>query len=131
MCLMKGEKGMKFSEKIDKLLIDNNIKNLRKLAEEVDIPYTTLWDYYSSQTRLEKANLSYIKKIAKRLGCTVDYLAYDDIEVPTNIDSPLKNPISEKCAMLFDKIGDLSPEKQQIIMNVTESVMKEIDNENI
>ena len=53
---------MKFSEKIDNLLKDKGIKNLRKLAEEVDIPYTTLWDYYSNPIRLEKANLSYIKK---------------------------------------------------------------------
>jgi hypothetical protein len=70
---------MKFSEKIDNLLKDKGIKNLRKLAEEVDIPYTTLWDYYSNPIRLEKANLSYIKKIANHLGCTIDYLAYDDI----------------------------------------------------
>lgn len=71
---------MKFPEKIDKLLEDNGIKNLRKLAEEINIPYTTLWDYYSNQIRLDKANLTYMKKIAKRLGCTLDYLSYDEIE---------------------------------------------------
>lgn len=75
---------MTFSNKIDLLLEENNLKNLRQLAQEVGIPYTTLWDYYSIPIRLEKANLTYIKKIAKRLGCTVDYLAYDDVSDPNS-----------------------------------------------
>ncbi len=70
---------MKFSDKIDKLLIKNNIKNLRQLANETEIPYTTLWDYYTNPARLEKANLTYIRKIANRLNCSMDYLAYDDV----------------------------------------------------
>lgn len=74
---------MNFQEKIDKLLVDNNIKNLRQLAQEIDIPYTTLWDYYSNPKRLEKANILYIKKIAQRLNCTIDYLVYNDI-IKTN-----------------------------------------------
>ena len=40
---------MSFQEKIDRLLAENNIKNLKQLAQEIDIPYTTLWDYYSDQ----------------------------------------------------------------------------------
>lgn len=75
---------MTFANKIDKLLEENNLKNLRQLSQELDIPYTTLWDYYSIPIRLEKANLTYIKKIAKRLGCTVDYLAYEDVTDPNS-----------------------------------------------
>ena len=73
---------MTFSKKIDYLLQKHCIKNLRQLAKEINIPYTTLWDYYSNPSRLEKANLSYIKKIAQRLDCTIDYLAYDDVSSP-------------------------------------------------
>lgn len=122
---------MKFPEKIDKLLEDNGIKNLRKLAEEIEIPYTTLWDYYSNQIRLDKANLTYMKKIAKRLGCTLDYLSYDEIENPTElhkVDIP-KNPTDNKRELLFNKIGDLPEEKQQIILSVTENLINEIDKE--
>lgn len=71
---------MDFSKKLDELLEANNIKSLRQLATELEIPYTTLWDYYSNPARLEKANLAYIKKIAQRLNCSVDYLAYEDIK---------------------------------------------------
>lgn len=76
---------MTFSKKIDYLLQKHSIKNLRQLAKEINIPYTTLWDYYSNPSRLEKANLSYIKKIAQRLDCTIDYLAYDDVSSPNEI----------------------------------------------
>lgn len=75
---------MTFANKIDSLLKEKKIKNLRQLAQEVDIPYTTLWDYYSIPIRLEKANLTYIKRIAKRLGCTVDFLAYDEVTDPNS-----------------------------------------------
>lgn len=78
---------MKFSDKIDKLLVKNNIKNLRQLANEIEIPYTTLWDYYTNPIRLEKANLTYIKKIANRLNCSVDYLVYDYITDFDNAES--------------------------------------------
>lgn len=78
---------MQFSKKLDKLLKENSIKNLRQLATELDIPYTTLWDYYSNPIRLEKANLAYIKKIAKRLNCTVDYLVYEDTINTLNFDN--------------------------------------------
>ena len=57
----------------------NSIKNLRQLSSELNIPYTTLWDYYSNPVRLEKANLMYIKKIAQHLNCTIDYLVYDNV----------------------------------------------------
>lgn len=70
---------MNFSKKLDTLMKKNSIKNLRQLASELNIPYTTLWDYYSNPIRLEKANLMYIKKIAQHLNCTIDYLVYDNV----------------------------------------------------
>ncbi len=78
---------MGFSEKMDMLMENSGVKSLRKLANELSIPYTTLWDYYSNQERLEKANLMYIKKIAQYFGCTIDYLVYDDILIDNNVDN--------------------------------------------
>ena len=75
---------------------ENNIKNLRQLANEVDIPYTTLWDYYSNPVRFEKANLTYIKKIAKHLNCAVDYLVYEEITNPKQIDFDEFEPIEKE-----------------------------------
>lgn len=122
---------MLFQEKIDKLLKENNIKNLKQLAYEVNIPYTTLWDYYSNPKRLEKAGLTNIQKIAKRLNCSLDYLADENIIEPNFGKSELEknnSPILDKYAMLFDKMGDLSEEDQKIVLNVTESIINEIDN---
>ena len=123
---------MSFQEKIDKLLVNNSIKNLRQLAQEADIPYTTLWDYYSNPKRLEKASLTNIQKIAKSLNCSLDYLVEDNITDPNfgknKVVKEHDSPIFNKYAMLFDKIGDLSEEDQKMVLNVTESIIKEIDN---
>ena len=107
---------MSFSEKIDKLLVDNNIKNLRQLAKEIDIPYTTLWDYYSNPVRLKKANLYYIKKIANKLGCTIDYLAYEDLTE--------KNQVKMNGYDLFD-INEESLQKNSI--NIKNNNISEIE----
>lgn len=70
---------MKFSEKIDLLMQQNHIKNLRQLANILEIPYTTLWDYYSKNTGIENAKLVTIKRMATKLHCSIDYLAYDEV----------------------------------------------------
>ncbi len=103
---------MSFQEKIDKLLQEKNVKNLRQLANDVNIPYTTLWDYYSNPTRLEKANLTNIKKIANHLGCTIDYLVFDNILEPNEVmldNFDIKKEVLEEkvipdeVELLFDK----------------------------
>lgn len=135
---------MKFSKKIDLLMKKRNIKNLRQLASDVDIPYTTLWDYYSNPIRLERANLTYIKKIAKYLECTVDYLAYDEITDPNseqidNLEEIKKEDLEDLSALenvLYMKKGkidsakNLPEEKQQVIANAVKSVLDMIDDEN-
>ena len=55
---------MKFPEKIDFHIKEKGVNSLRQVAEEIGIPYSTLWDYYSNNERLEKAGISKIKKIA-------------------------------------------------------------------
>lgn len=136
---------MTFAEKIDKLLEENNIKNLRKLSEEIKIPYTTLWDYYSNPIRLDKANLTYIKKIAKRLNCTVDYLAYEEIEEPqmtfpklntSQIDQQKLGEFIQECnndmlsqyRVLFDKDSALTEEQKKFIIEFLEEKHRQIDN---
>lgn len=136
---------MTFSEKIDKLMEDNGVKNLRQLANDVNIPYTTLWDYYSNPIRLEKANLTYIKNIAKYLNCTVDYLAYDEVTEPlgnknsttliykdknteVNVLTDTQNLPNEVKA---DILKQAMEEKQKTILEETEQVLnikKELEN---
>ena len=80
---------------------------------------------------MEKAGLTNIQKIAKRLNCSLDYLADENIIDPNYGKNKLDkndNPILDKYAMLFDKMGDLSEEDQKMVLNVTESIINEIDN---
>lgn len=131
---------MSFQEKIDKLLQEKNIKNLRQLASDVDIPYTTLWDYYSNPVRLEKASLTNIKKIANYLDCTIDYLVFNNVLNPNDIlldnfdvnKENLKNNdvILDEVELLFDKHKDiLTQDDKDYIKFIIEKRKKEIDKE--
>lgn len=138
---------MQFNKKIDYLMKINNINSLRKLAEQANIPYTTLWDYYSSDQRLQNAKISNISKIAKTLNCTMDYLAYDDITEPneTKISEKIiyqdkDNEVSVLIHPDIDKFPDevkadilrqAMEEKQNLILEETEqlfNIKKELDN---
>lgn len=122
---------MSFSKKIDMLMSENNIKNLRQLANEVDIPYTTLWDYYSNPIRFEKANLTYIKRIAKYLNCTVDYLAYEEITNHNQIkldevDSiEKKNSLDELDTLYYECRHLLNDDDKETIKFIIEKRKKE------
>ena len=130
---------MSFQEKIDKLLQEKNVKNLRQLANDVNIPYTTLWDYYSNPTRLEKANLTNIKKIANHLGCTIDYLVFDNILEPNEVmldNFDIKKEVLEEkvipdeVELLFDKNKNiLTQDDNDYIKFIIEKRKKEIDKE--
>lgn len=69
---------MTFNEKIDLFMSSNNISDLKSFSKMVDIPYTTLRDIYKKKS-VENSRFSTIKKLSLYIGCTLDYLAYDDI----------------------------------------------------
>lgn len=69
---------MTFNEKIDKFMSDNKINNLKQLALEANIPYTTLRDFYEKQSA-DNSRLSTIRKLSKYMNCSMDYLAYNNI----------------------------------------------------
>lgn len=83
---------MTFNEKIDLFMKENNISDLKKLAKLVDIPYTTLRDIYIKKSA-ENSRFSTVKKLSLYIGCTLDYLAYDDI---TEINQTKENEREEK-----------------------------------
>lgn len=69
---------MTFNEKIDLFMASNDISDLKSLARKVDIPYTTLRDIYKKKSA-ENSRFSTMKKLSTYIGCTLDYLAYDDV----------------------------------------------------
>lgn len=70
---------MSFKEKVDKFMIENNIDNVKQLAIKANIPYTTLRDFYEKKS-VDNSRLSTVRKLAEYMKCTIDYLAYDDVE---------------------------------------------------
>ena len=67
---------MSFLAKLDKLMSDINI-NKSQLSKESGIPYTTIDGFYKKGT--DNIKLSTLKKLSSYFGCSLDYLADDDI----------------------------------------------------
>lgn len=61
--------------KIEQFLKDNEI-NKSDLARETGIPYTTIDGFYKKGT--ENVKLSTLKKLAKYMQCTIDYLVENE-----------------------------------------------------
>lgn len=67
---------MSFLTKLDKLMKDRNI-NKSQLSKESGVPYTTIDGFYKKGT--DNIKLSTFKKMSSYFGCSLDYLADDDI----------------------------------------------------
>ena len=104
-----------------------NIKYLRKkknidqsvMAADLGVAQSTLscWE-----NGLRTPDLDMIAKISKYLNVYDDFISKDLTIIENNHNF-------DKYAMLFNKLKEFPEEKQKIIMNVTESVMREIDKE--
>ena len=68
---------MSFLSKLDKLMSERRI-NKNQLSKEAGIPYTTIDGFYKKGT--DNIKLSTLKKLSTYFGCSLDYLADDDID---------------------------------------------------
>lgn len=89
---------MTFLEKLDMLMADQHI-NKPKLAELSGVPYTTIDAFYKKG--YANAKISNIRKIAKALGVTLDYLIE---ESPENEKSPGLSTEAMKIAKDYDEL---------------------------
>ena len=67
---------MSFLTKLDKLMNERNI-NKSQLSKESGVPYTNIDGFYKKGT--DNIKLSTLKKLAAFFGCSLDYLADDNI----------------------------------------------------
>ena len=67
---------MGLTDKLDLLMREKNI-NKAELARESGVPYTTIDGFYKKGS--ENAKLSTLKKLCSYFGCTLDFLADDNI----------------------------------------------------
>lgn len=73
---------MGLTDKLDLLMKEKNI-NKAELARESGVPYTTIDGFYKKGS--ENAKLSTLKKLCAYFGCSLDFLADDDVEEPTTL----------------------------------------------
>ena len=74
---------MGLTDKLDLLMKERNI-NKAELARESGVPYTTIDGFYKKGS--DNAKLSTLKKLCSYFGCTLDFLADDNInEEPITI----------------------------------------------
>lgn len=118
---------MTFNEKIDKYMSENNIPNLKQFALKTAIPYTTLKDFYDKKSA-DNSRLSTIRKLAEYMNCTMDYLSYDEVNDFNGsfVDADIIMP-KMTADILYSKVKDLSEDKQKMILNVTETIINQID----
>ena len=67
---------MGLTDKLDILMKERNI-NKAELARESGVPYTTIDGFYKKGS--ENAKLSTLKKLCAYFGCTLDFLADDNV----------------------------------------------------
>lgn len=67
---------MGFLSKLDKLMLEKGI-NKSQLSRESGVPYTTIDGFYKKGT--DNIKLSTLKKLAGYFGCSLDYLADDNV----------------------------------------------------
>lgn len=92
---------MTFLDKLDLLMKTSGI-NKHKLSIMSGVPYTTIDAFYKKG--YEKAKIPTIRKIAKALGCSLDYLIVDDVD--EMIDMPKISPEAMAIAKQFDELDE-------------------------
>ena len=73
---------MGLTDKLDLLMKEKHI-NKAELARESGVPYTTIDGFYKKGS--ENAKLSTLKKLCSYFGCSLDFLADDEIIEPIHM----------------------------------------------
>ncbi len=140
---------MTFNEKVDAFMVEKNFNNLKQLALASEIPYTTLKDFYDKKSA-DNSRLATIRKLAKYMGCSMDYLAYDEItdfnykknltthvkwfnnkdEMIDSLKEDFQKDLLDQYNALFDKDDRLTEEQKKFFMDFLTEKHKKID-ENI
>lgn len=122
---------MDFKTKIDNFMKEQSISNIKQLALKSDIPYTTLRDCYE-KNNTDNSRMSTMRKLAKYMDCTTDYLGYSEIENPKGTIPNLnmvekKNDFNQLDNVIIAKAKELTDEDKMTILRVIESINKDID----
>lgn len=85
------ENEVELTDKLNRLMEERNM-NRMDLSRATEIPYSTIASFYEKGT--ENVKLSTLRKLADFFGCSLDYLADDNIEEMTPSESRLMEMVS-------------------------------------
>lgn len=108
-----------FSNRLQKALDMNNMKP-STLAEKTKIDKSLISNYLSGNYKAKQDKLSLL---AEALNVSETWLMGYDVPVEDN------DELSEIDQLLFSKAKDLSDEDKIVVMNVIDSIKRNIDNE--
>lgn len=121
-----------------KKLIIEKYGSIRQFSQKIDVPYTTIDTIL--KRGIDNSNVLNIIKICKELKISTDELVdnHKIVFLYQQFDSEKKNdeitftttnntPLMNKYKLLYNKLKDLPEYKQEMVINVTESIMNEID----
>ena len=113
---------MTFLEKLDLLMEASGI-NKHKLSIMSGVPYTTIDAFYKKG--YENAKISTIRKIAKALGCSLDYLI-EDVSQADDVGITVVTPKAMKIAKQYDDLDDYGKETMEYVLSRETDRVKEI-----
>lgn len=104
---------MTLPEKIQSLMLQNNIKNKKKLAEQSGIPYTTIISLFSKSYK--NVTMPTVEKLSKFFGVSLDYLCDEAITDPnyglTAPEAPAFTPDEHQLVEDYRTFNDEGKEK--------------------
>lgn len=108
---------MGLTDKLDLLMKEKKI-NKAELARESGVPYTTIDGFYKKGS--ENAKLSTLKKLCAYFGCTLDYLADDNVDNPISFDTIFH---ADNTELLVERYNQLNNEGQKRILTYAENLL--------
>lgn len=109
---------MGLTDKLDSLMKEKKI-NKAELARESGVPYTTIDGFYKKGS--ENAKLSTLKKLCAYFGCTLDYLADDNVDNPVSPDTIL---YTDDTGLLVERYSQLNNDSKKRLQAYTENLLK-------
>lgn len=110
---------MTFLEKLD-LLMESSGLNKNKLSILSGVPYTTIDGFYKKG--YENAKISTIRKIAKALGCSLDYLIEDEPETKKSPSVDESTPGGNKNDDIIAYLQNLDDSQKDFLIALLETV---------
>lgn len=113
---------MKLTEKLDLLMEEKGINRV-ELSKGSCVPYSTISSLYDKG--YENIKLSTLKRLADYLGCSLGYLADDNLNEDNCKPSQTDNDIPEGVYVLSKTYKNMSPQAKDKMKSIMQAFLEE------